>query len=156
MPSNKNDSFYQRGIDPEHLTPRQRKFVNAYVRTGNAKESMREVSPQAKEKSLSCYSGALLRLEKVRNAIIKQYRKNGLTDDYIKSSAMEYVEMGKINSSYSGPGVSALGHLAKIQKLFDDGARNGSLQNVVVVIRSDREIDPVQVLHDLPKIERSA
>lgn len=86
----------------DDLTIKQRKFVNRYVETGNAKQSVLD-SYDAKEVSASGIATKLLKKPKIQRAIDKSLAKAGFDEDFAAATLKTVVEEGYHNLDKTRP-----------------------------------------------------
>ena len=131
------------------LTPKQKEFTQVFLETENATEAASRAYDVKNRDVANAIGAENLAKPSIIYAIEEAYRREGLTPDYLKSSARVYVERGKIDSRWAGAGVSALKTAAQIVGIL----KESSDINVNVVQLSIHSAPAVQVRSDLSHLD---
>ena len=109
-------------LDPETgLTPKQLTFTKKFLETGNATIAAKVAYPSVKDNHVAQNIGSEnLAKPGVLEAIEEAYKREGISHDWARLRARQYVDRGIEDSKFAGAGVSALGIAAKILKMVSD------------------------------------
>lgn len=128
----------------KELTPKQRRFVEAYAATGNATESARRAGYSGKDAALAARGSALLRIAKVSEAIAtltKPASNAAISTAEERQAWLTSVARGEVEEVYLIDGVPVPGP----PRLKERIAANDQLNKMQVSYTEKREVEHIGV-----------
>lgn len=119
--------------DKDGLTPKQRGFVRDFLKSGNATEAYRNNYDTNSELCAGAGGGENLQKRKVAMVIQREYRREGIDENYVLSGLHTYAEKGKVDHRWASPGVTALDRIGRFVGMFKDSDAGGLQINVNVL-----------------------
>lgn len=115
-------------LDPETgLTPKQKVFTQKFIETGQVTKSAIAAYPNTTKGTAAVIGTENLKIPNVLKAIEAAYRKEGVSEDWAKLRARQYVDRGVKDYKFSSAGVNALGKVMKMLGMIRDAGDEGSV-----------------------------
>ena len=135
-----------RKVDKDGLTPKERVFVNEFVKTGHARKSGEKAYPNQKKTSIRQYVAGKLKRPHIQKVITQALEDEGITDKYIAKKLKLTIDKGINEDQQIKPqeGIRALEAAVKLREYVNKELRG----SVSLHLHQDLVVNDKQKLLD--------